>query len=413
MNRDRRRPQEATAAPMPHHLVAVAFSLSLCVPPLAGGALLAQQPGEPREPPKATTPSDANAAGDLGKRLDAALQQALIKSGAPAISAAISIGDKIVWAAGVGERLRGSKQAGNAVDLHTRFQAASISKPIVAMAVMKLVADHKLDLDQVVDALPGGIELPRVGDVGDTPLTLRHLLAHLGGTTVHGFPGYAPNEKLPSLTDILDGKGNTEAVTIDAPVGAQYRYSGGGFLLVQSILVATRKQAFPELMRELVIQPVGMTESAFAQPLPESLWHQAACAHDGEGKAMAHPWYVYPELAAAGMWTTPTDLLRALLAMRTAERGDDGAFLPQKVAQEMLTVQPGGDRYGIGWMVRRQGKRWMYGHSGGNQGFVCDSRLMQMGELVIGFAVMSNSEQELGSTVVPTLLAELQPASGR
>jgi hypothetical protein len=113
------------------------------------------------------------------------------------------------------------------------------------------------------------------------------------------------------------------------------------------------------------------------------------------------------------MWTTPTDLLRALLAMRAAERGDDGAFLPQKVAQEMLTVQPGGDRYGIGWMVRRQGKRWMYGHSGGNQGFVCDSRLMQMGELVIGFAVMSNSEQELGSTVVPTLLAELQPASGR
>lgn len=344
----------------------------------------------------------------LKKRLSAALTTAHSETKIPAITAAVALNGKIVWAEAVGERRRGSDQEGNAVDAHTRFQAASISKPLTAMAVMKLVENKTLDLDSPVHTLPGGLKLERKGDVGDTPLTLRHLLAHLGGTTVHGFPGYADATKLPSIADVLAGKGNTDAVIIDAPVGGQFRYSGGGYCLLQQVLVATHKLPFPTLMQELVLKPAGMKESAYAQPLPKALWSKAACSHDRDGKAMTERWFVYPEMAAAGMWTTPSDLLRALLAMRAAERGDDGAILAQTTAKEMLTPQKKGSNFGLGWMVRREPSRWMYGHSGSNQGFLCDARLVKMGEQEVGFAVMINSEQRSFRQVPQALLRAVQ-----
>lgn len=376
-------------------------------------ALVAQEAGSADLKTAGQKAGDQN--GDLEVRLGKALREVHQSTGIPAITAAVAVNGKIVWAEAVGERRRG--EAGKdgkpvAVDEHTLFQAASISKPLTAMAVMKLVESEALDLDKPVADLPGGLALPRSGDVGKTALTLRHLLAHLGGTTVHGFPGYAPGKKLPTIAEVLAGKGNTDAVVIDAPVGGQFRYSGGGYCLVQQILTATRKQTFPELMRELVLEPVGMKESGYLQPLPEELRSKAACAHDRSGKAMDVRWHVYPEMAAAGMWTTPSDLLRALLAMRASERGDEAAFLPKSLASEMLTPQKKGSNFGIGWMVRREGARWMYGHSGSNQGFLCDARLTRIGDREVGFVVMINSEQRsIGE--VPQALLRAVMANGR
>lgn len=349
----------------------------------------------------------------LGKRLDAALATAHKATGVPAISAAIVVGDRIVWAAGIGERCAGSDRVGNAVDAETRFQAASISKPITAMAVMKLKAQGKLDLDKPLAELPGAIEIERAEGTGDAPLTLRRLLSHTGGTTVHGFPGYASSDKMPSLADVLAGKGNTDKVLIDLPVGAQHRYSGGGYCVVQKVLMESCEQPFAQLMGELVLRPLGMKHSVYAQPLPKGLWEQAAVGHR-DGKPFEHRWFVHPELAAAGMWTTASDLLRALLAMRAAELGDEGAFLPKEVATEMLTVQEKAERFGLGWMVRRQGDRWMYGHSGGNQGFLCDARLAKMGDQTIGFAVMINCEKQraLGE-IIQALMAVARAQGGR
>ncbi|MFK7740616.1 MAG: serine hydrolase domain-containing protein [Planctomycetota bacterium] len=358
-----------------------------------------------------TTPAaERPLARSLRPQLDEVLQKAFARSKLPAVTAAVSLDGNIIWASALGTRRRSDAGDAGPVTTSTRFQAASISKPITAMAVIKLVAAGSLDLDKPIAELPGGVTLPRADGVGDTPLTLRHLLSHTGGTTVHGFPGYSPTATVPTLADVIAGKGNTDAVAIDSPVGKHFRYSGGGTCLVQQILVATQQKPFPQLMRELVLAPIGMSNSAYAQPLPKAQWDTVACAHNEDGEPLAQRWNVYPEMAAAGLWTTPTDLLRALLAMRASEEGKAGSLLPAKLAKEMLTVQNNAERFGIGWMVRRQGTRWMFGHSGGNLGFLCDSRMATINGHEVGVVAMTNSQQESWQTIVPAMFDTIRSA---
>lgn len=387
--------------PIPRHLVARTV-LALLVLSFAVAVAAQSEPGKP-------------ARDDLQDRLSAALVAAHEHSNVPAASAAVVRGDRIVWAAAVGVRTRVAAGAAapddNDVDAHTRFQAASISKPITALAAMRLCAEEVIELDRPLAELPGAIDVPRVAKLGDEPVTLRRLLSHTAGITVHGFPGYRPADKRPDLAGVLLGTGNTDRIVVDTEPGTLFRYSGGGYCVLQRLLVATREQPFHELMHELVLQPLGMQESTFVQPLPAELWDVAAGVHDRSGAVLELPFHVYPEQAAAGLWTTPSDLVRALLAVDAARRGQEGAFLPQPVAAEMLSVQKPAERFGLGWMVRRRGKSLMFGHSGGNRGFLCDARLVEMEGTTIGYAVMINSEQEDGlQRIIRDLMAVVRPS---
>ena len=357
----------------------------------------------------ASAAAPAQAAGDeLPARLQAALAAAHESTGVPAVTAAIARGDRIIWAGAAGVRRRSGAAEGGpqdqAVDAQTRFQAASISKPITALAVMRLLAEGACKLD---DPIAG---VARADGVGDEPVTLRRLLSHTAGMTVHGFPGYAKGSKVPDLAKVLAGEGNTDAIEVDTAPGSAFRYSGGGYCHIQRWLVAHREQPFAQLMRELVLAPIGMKHSTFVQPLPEALFDQAACAHGRDGQPIDVVWHVYPEQAAAGLWTTASDLVRALLAVDRARAGSEGALLPVEVAREMLTVQKPSDRFGLGLMVRGDGERLMFGHSGGNRGFLCDARLLREGDDVTAYAVMINSEQRdaLGK-IVAALMRTVRP----
>src|SRR5580704_3264191 len=224
----------------------------------------------------------------------------------PGVSIAVIHDGKIEWARGFGV----TRLGGPAVTPDTLFQAASISKPVTGMAVMHLVQTGKLDLDADVNRYLKTWKVPENSFTEKTKVTLRELLSHTAGMTVHGFPGYAAGAPLPTLVEILNGEkpANTSAIRVDTVPGTNWRYSGGGFVVTQLLLQDITGQSFPAFMRETVLGPSGMTRSTYEQPLPKNRMGGAAMAYSVDGEAVGGGSHVYLEMAPAGFWTTHSDL---------------------------------------------------------------------------------------------------------
>lgn len=315
----------------------------------------------------------------------------------PAVSIAIADSGRIVWAGAIG-----LKQAGGAdsVTTSTLFQAASISKPVSATAMLRLVEEGKLDLDSDVNRHLKSWQLPGNRFTGSEQVTLRRIATHAAGLTVHGFPGYADGEPLPSVPQILDGAkpANTGPVRVDTTPGSIWRYSGGGTTVMQLAMTDATGRAFPALLKELVLDPAGMTSSTYEQPLPAARAPEAAAGHKPDGGVVPGRWHTYPEMAAAGLWTTPTDLLRWALAIAASRRGEPNSLLRQETADEMLTVQQAPT--GIGPFLDGSGSSFNFGHGGANEGF--RSQLTYYPETGQGAALMANGDN--GSAVIQELL---------
>lgn len=295
----------------------------------------------------------------------------------------------------------GVKQEGEAsrVDGQTMFQAASISKPVFALAVMRLVEQGVLDLDEDISTYLTSWQVPPVGD-WQPRLTLRQLLSHRAGLTVHGFPGYPAGSELPSLVQVLRGErpANTGSVVVDMLPGQQFRYSGGGTTLAQLVVEDVLGKPLPEVMDELIINPLGLKHSTYAQPLPADLQQFAASGHLQSGEAVAGKWHTYPEMAAAGLWTTPGDLVRIGREVQAALRGQ-GKLLKRETVEEMLQPNltdfvPMADGMGIGFFLNGTGRAARFLHGGSNHGFL--SRLTMYREGDQGAAIMVNSDRGHG-----------------
>ncbi len=313
------------------------------------------------------------------------------------------------------ERAVGVKEAGGAdpVTPTTRFQACSISKPIAVLAMLRLVEQGTLDLDADVNDVLTSWHVPPSAS-WQPRVTLRQIASHSAGLTVGGFPGYARGTPLPTLIQILTGAApaNTAGIRVDTLPGVEFRYAGGGTTVVQQVLEDVTRQAFPDLMRELVLAPLGMSSSGYTQPLPDELRDEAATAHGTDGAPVAGGWHVYPELAAAGLWTTPGDLARYAIAVQRAAAGTSGAILGPELTGSMLTPhlpstsRPGGlDRLGLGLFLGGPGAVW-FGHSGGNEGFRC--HLLAHRDAGCGLAVMTNGDR--GHVLIGELLDDVAQA---
>ena len=216
------------------------------------------------------------------------------------------------------------------------------------MTVLRAVELGELTLDAPIQSVATSWRLPDGAHSSSDPVTPRRLLSHSAGTTIHGFPGYGTEADLPSVARILSGENpaNTNAVIVDVPPGSIERYSGGGTTLMQLALADRTGIPTADLVAELVLEPAGTRRSGYWQPLPESLWPEAARAHIG-GKRHDDPWHVYPELAAAGLWTTPSDLARIAIDMQKAIRGDLDRVLAPRTAQ-LATLPVGPGSFGVG-----------------------------------------------------------------
>jgi len=315
----------------------------------------------------------------------------------PAVSVAVINGHRVEWAKAWG---MADVAAGRPATERTLFQAASISKPVAATAALTLVEEGKLDLDADVNRYLTSWKMPDTSVAQGEKVTVRRLLTHTAGLTVHGFPGYARTERIPNAVDVLDGKGNTDPVRIATRPGLLWRYSGGGYTVLQVLLGDVTGKPFDVLMRERVLAPAGMTLSTYASPLPEARWPEAATGYRPAGAPVEGDWHAYPEQAAAGLWTTPSDLARWGLAILSTYDGREGGVLSPAMAQQMLTPGLGG--YGLGPAVA---SGVSFSHGGANEGFRCVLVVFFDGR---GAAVMTNSDRgaDLAREILGTLAAD-------
>lgn len=314
----------------------------------------------------------------------------------PGVSVAVIRNGSIVMAKGYGVLEAG----GAPVNAETLFQAASISKPVAALAALHMMQHGQFTLDENVN---GKLKLWKVPDNEFTAIekvTLRRLLSHTAGLTVHGFPGYAQSEPLPEITAILDGikPANTKPVRVAITPGTRYQYSGGGYTVMQQLLVDRMKKPFPEILKMIVLKNAGMTRSTYAQPLPPSLAANAARGHRGDGRKIEGNWHTYPEMAAAGLWTTPTDLAKFSIELWKAAQGKSSKIVEKSTALEMLTPEKGD--YGLGVSIQGQGEGRSFGHNGANEGYRCSWVMFQSSGN--GAVIMTNSDK--GDTLGGELL---------
>jgi CubicO group peptidase (beta-lactamase class C family) len=306
----------------------------------------------------------------------------------PGLSVAVFDKGQIVWA-----KAYGVKQAGGAdpVTIDTLFQAGSISKPVGAMAVLHFVEAGRFSLDENINDKLISWKLPDNEFTTEQKATLRRLLSHSAGTTVHGFPGYAVGEPVPTLPQVLDGAkpANTAPVRVDIVPGTKTRYSGGGTTIVQLMMVDQLKKPFPDIMKETVIDPIGLKHSTYEQPLPPDRAAMTATGTDAGGKSVEGRWHIYPEMQAAGLWTTASDLARIAIEVAKSKAGTSNRVLSQAMTKQMLTPQS--DGFGLGFAV--DGKTDRFGHNGADEGF--QALLVAFADSASGVAVMANSDNGL------------------
>jgi CubicO group peptidase (beta-lactamase class C family) len=318
----------------------------------------------------------------------------------PGASVAFIENGAVKWA-----RAWGLAEAGGTrrVSPQTMFQAASLSKPLAATAALQLVDQGWIGLDDDIRARLSGWRPAGA-------ITLRQLLSHTAGLTVSGFPGYPSGAPVPDTQQILNGRSpaNTPAIVAFEPPGGAYAYSGGGYVVVQQLLQEVSGEAFADLARRRVLAPAGMGGAAFAQPLPIDFAGTVAFGHV-DGRPLAGAGYTYPELAAAGLWATPSDYARFLIALQEAWRGSADSLISRTSAEAMATPVGQAFGYGLGLGVGWRGGRRLISHTGGNEGFVCIAAAFLDGSRQ-GLVIMTNAD--VGRPLLGALFDAITAAHG-
>lgn len=322
----------------------------------------------------------------------------------PGLSVAVIDNFQIVWAKAYGVIEAGSTTP---VTPRTLFQAGSISKAVAAAGALYLVEQGKLALDEDVNQKLKTWKVPENEFTTTETVTLRRLMSHSAGLTVHGFPGYTVDAPLPTLVQILNGEkpANTASVRVDLVPGTKARYSGGGVTIEQLLMMDVTGKPFAALEREFVLDRIGMTDSSYEQPLPPARAAMTAGGTHSDGKTVHGRWNIYPEMAAAGLWTTPTDLAKFAIEIAFSRHGKSNRVLSEKMTTQMLT--PVLDDFGLGFFLDKDNPG-QFGHGGADVGF--QALLTMNSESGQGVAIMANSDN--GSVVEEFLVRSIAKEYG-
>ena len=270
-----------------------------------------------------------------------------------------------VYTHGVKRKGESAKVAEN-----TLFQGASISKPVFAVAVMRLVESGILDIEADISEYLAGYEVPTF-DNKKHKITLRQILSHNAGLNLHGFAGYQQGQEVPNIEEILNGKSpaNHQKLKLIKEPETEYRYSGGGYVLAQKIVTDVCKRDFCDLMNELILSPFSMANSTFLQPLPNDKLTEIAYGYGDHDLELPGGYDIMPELSAAGLWTTPSDLARLGIEVMKA-LNNESAYLKKDTAKLLTKSAYKKSEHGIGFVVEKNKTGKIFGHSGYNDGFI-------------------------------------------
>jgi len=307
----------------------------------------------------------------------------------PGVSIAFFEEGKIAWTRVYG---LADVASGRPVTVDTIFQSASISKPAGALAVLKLVQERKLDLDEDVNLKLRSWKVPDNEFTKQEKVTLRRILSHSAGMNIARFPGYASDEPVPTTVQILRGEkpANTVPITVDTLPGTIWRYSGGGYVAMQLLLSDVTQKPVPQLLKEMVLRPIGMTHSTFDEPLPKSMWSSAATPYRPDGTPVKGGWHTYPEIIPAALWSTPSDLALMAIEVQNEYAGKSNKILSSQMVHEMLSHQK--DNWGLGFDLESPGHKLRFSHGGSNEGFRCTLQAYteSPGQ---GIVIMTNGDQ--------------------
>jgi CubicO group peptidase (beta-lactamase class C family) len=320
---------------------------------------------------------------DRGGHNRFSLMELMEKYRVPGLSIAVFKDFEIHWAKGYGVS---DVATGDTVDAQTVFQAASISKPVAAMAVLRAAEDGLLNMDDDINTILRSWKMPDSLHTKDRPVTPRTLTSHTSGLSGGYYLGYHPSESVPEHLFPSE----MDPTDLVRPPMTAYQYSGAGATIMQLALSDVAGKPFSEVLQETVLGPIGMTNSTFEQPLPPEHDANAARAHDSGEKAMDAKWHVYPKQAAAGLWPTPSDLAKFAIEVQKSYHDEANRVLSRSAIQEMLSPIGIGD-FAIGFIIEKRGQGWYFSHTGGNWGFRCI--LSAHKAKGYGFAIMGNSDR--------------------
>ena len=312
------------------------------------------------------------------------------------VSVAVIHNYKIEWARGYGWA---DENAQIPVSTETRFQAASISKSLNAVGLLKLTQENKLDLQADINQYLTSWKFPYDAISKGKKISTIELLSHTAGLNVHGFEGYQTGAPLPTIVQILNGQppANSEAIRSMIEPGLRSEYSGGGITISQLIVMDITGMTYDQFMQDEVLTPLGMTGSSYEQPskIDSTL---LATGYTGNGDEVPGKYHVYPEQAAAGLWTNPTDLSKYIIETQLAWEGKSSKVLNQTTTHLRLT--PYGDVHAaLGVFIDSTDGRIYFQHGGANEGFRCQ----YMGSLSggDGLVIMVNSDN---GAIIPEIM---------
>jgi CubicO group peptidase (beta-lactamase class C family) len=309
------------------------------------------------------------------------INERLNELGAPGLSVAFAVGGKIEWARAYG---MADADDDRPMSTETMLLAGSISKPVAAIRAHQLVENGTFDLDEDINAYLSSWQVPENEFTISEKVTIRRILNHTAGLSVWGFPGYDIGDEIPSVIEVLDGMGNTDPVRVYKEPGESWMYSGGGYTVLQLAITDEEGVSFPQTMRENVLDPLDMPNSTFENPLPSEFHAIAATGYRENGTEVEGKWPIYPEMAAAGLWTTPGELIQyATNTQEILQSGNDGVLKSETVAS-MLT--PGMNDHGLGPVVTEH----HFGHGGADEGF--RARLVAWKAKPYAVVIMVNSD---------------------
>jgi CubicO group peptidase (beta-lactamase class C family) len=309
------------------------------------------------------------------------IEERLKELGIPGVSIAVINEGQIEWAKGYGIA---DSSENRAVTIETLFLAGSISKPVAAIRAHQLAEEGVINLDSNVNNYLSSWKLPNNEFTEKEKVTTRRILNHTAGLTVWGFPGYDKGDTIPSVSEVLDGKGNTDSVRVYKEPGESWMYSGGGYTIMQLMITDIERMSFPDIMQAQVLDPLRMTKSTFENPLPQAYHSIAATGYRTNGDEVEGKWPIYPEMAAAGLWTTPSQLILWAKEIQQIRQTQKDGLLKAETVNEMLT--PGMNDHGLGPGVSEH----TFGHGGADEGF--RAHMTAWKEFPVAVVIMVNSD---------------------
>ena len=281
------------------------------------------------------------------------------------------------------------------LDEDSGFNVGSVSKSLTAWGIMKLVEQGKVALDSPVEKYISRWKIPK-SNYNSSGVTVRRLLSHTSGLSQHAVPQFEVHEELPSVEESLKNSSNYhgDKVRLESPPGAQWRYSGGGYTVLQLLIEEVSGIEFSDFMEKEILQPLGMLKSSFEPDGP--LLSTLAKSYDQAGNETAR--LVFTATGSAGLQTTLNDLTRfAAATLNRLDNPSSKAVLKAETITQMVSIDSNASigsghlshrNYGFGYFVTDT-EPFFYGHGGDNRGW--HSRFLLYPNTNNGLVIMTNS----------------------